>query len=294
MPPQAAIATGYDKASGTIFDSNMTALAGRRGAVRVRYRPAEGLRDHHDRRHPDLRLHRGDRVARHRHLDLRRSPQDQVRGHLTGAPDHENFPVEPDPERHQHRLHAHALGVAGVALLLAVVAIGAIAFKGFNFALDFTGGTVVEVRFDRPADVDGVRERLAAAGFEGAQVQTYRRRQRPADPPAAARRRRPAPTPTTAPHSDVLAAASTAGQRRQDHAQRVRRPAGRQGTRAQRPVRADLRGGRLPDLHLVPLRMEVRGGGHPHHPARRADRGGLLRADRARVRPHACWPACCR
>jgi preprotein translocase subunit SecD len=26
MPPQAAIATGYDKASGTIFDSNMTAM----------------------------------------------------------------------------------------------------------------------------------------------------------------------------------------------------------------------------------------------------------------------------
>jgi preprotein translocase subunit SecD len=26
MPPQAAIATGYDKASGTIFDSNMTAI----------------------------------------------------------------------------------------------------------------------------------------------------------------------------------------------------------------------------------------------------------------------------
>ena len=26
MPPKAAIANGYDKASGTIFDSNMTAL----------------------------------------------------------------------------------------------------------------------------------------------------------------------------------------------------------------------------------------------------------------------------
>jgi preprotein translocase subunit SecD len=26
MPPRAAIANGYDKASGTIFDSNMTAL----------------------------------------------------------------------------------------------------------------------------------------------------------------------------------------------------------------------------------------------------------------------------
>ncbi len=61
----------------------------------------------------------------------------------------------------------------GVALLLAVVAVGAMAGKGFNYALDFTGGTVVEVRFDKPADVDGVRERLQAAGFESAQVQTY-------------------------------------------------------------------------------------------------------------------------
>ncbi len=61
----------------------------------------------------------------------------------------------------------------GVALLLAVVAIGAIAFKGFNYALDFTGGTVVELRFDKAPDVDGVRERLTTAGFESAQVQTY-------------------------------------------------------------------------------------------------------------------------
>jgi preprotein translocase subunit SecF len=61
----------------------------------------------------------------------------------------------------------------GVALLLAVVAVGAIAFKGFNYALDFTGGTVVEVRFDKAPDVDGVRERLIAAGYTSAQVQTF-------------------------------------------------------------------------------------------------------------------------
>ncbi len=60
-----------------------------------------------------------------------------------------------------------------IALLLAVVAVGAMAFKGFNYALDFTGGTVVEVRLQRPADVDGVRERLAAAGYSSAQVQTF-------------------------------------------------------------------------------------------------------------------------
>ena len=61
----------------------------------------------------------------------------------------------------------------GVAIFLAVGAIAAIAINGFNYALDFTGGTVVELRFQQPAEVDGVRERLAAAGYGSAQVQTF-------------------------------------------------------------------------------------------------------------------------
>ncbi|MDG6347469.1 protein translocase subunit SecF [Luteimonas sp. 8-5] len=61
----------------------------------------------------------------------------------------------------------------GLSIALLVVALGAMAINGFNFALDFTGGTSVELRFDKPADVDAVRERLDAAGFPGAQVQTY-------------------------------------------------------------------------------------------------------------------------
>lgn len=60
-----------------------------------------------------------------------------------------------------------------VAALLMFVAIGAMVGKGFNFALDFTGGTVTELKFERPVDVDDVRARLAAAGYEGAQVQTF-------------------------------------------------------------------------------------------------------------------------
>lgn len=59
-----------------------------------------------------------------------------------------------------------------IALLLAVAAVVGIFAKGFNYALDFTGGTAVELRFDKPADVDGVRQRLAAAGYDSAQVQT--------------------------------------------------------------------------------------------------------------------------
>ncbi|MEO6263579.1 MAG: protein translocase subunit SecF [Luteimonas sp.] len=61
----------------------------------------------------------------------------------------------------------------GIAALIMFIGIGAMVGKGFNFALDFTGGTVTELRFAKPVDVDGVRERLARTGYEGAQVQTF-------------------------------------------------------------------------------------------------------------------------
>ena len=58
-----------------------------------------------------------------------------------------------------------------VALMLASVV--ALATKGFNYALDFTGGTVVEVEFEKPMDVEGVRQRLDAAGYDSPIVQTF-------------------------------------------------------------------------------------------------------------------------
>ena len=60
-----------------------------------------------------------------------------------------------------------------VAALLTLGAIGAIAFQGFNFALDFTGGVGIELRFAKPVDVDQVRNQVSAAGFDNAQVQTF-------------------------------------------------------------------------------------------------------------------------
>ncbi len=63
------------------------------------------------------------------------------------------------------------LSIGFIALLM-LASIATIATKGFNYALDFTGGTSVELLFQKPADVDAVRERLEAAGYPGAQVQT--------------------------------------------------------------------------------------------------------------------------
>ncbi len=60
-----------------------------------------------------------------------------------------------------------------IAAMLFTASIGLIAVKGFNYALDFTGGTVVEVRFEKPADVDAVRDHLEGAGYAGAQVQNF-------------------------------------------------------------------------------------------------------------------------
>jgi len=60
-----------------------------------------------------------------------------------------------------------------VAALIMFVGIGAMFTKGFNFALDFTGGVGVELAYQKPVDVEGVRNRLEQAGFKGAQVQAF-------------------------------------------------------------------------------------------------------------------------
>jgi preprotein translocase subunit SecF len=60
-----------------------------------------------------------------------------------------------------------------IAFLIMVVAFGAMGVKGFNYALDFTGGTVAELRFAQPADAETVRQTLTKAGFESPVVQTF-------------------------------------------------------------------------------------------------------------------------
>ncbi|WP_154659562.1 protein translocase subunit SecF [Arenimonas composti] len=60
-----------------------------------------------------------------------------------------------------------------IFFVLVLVAFVGLATKGFNYALDFTGGTVVEIAFEKPADVEGVRERLEAAGYSSPIVQTF-------------------------------------------------------------------------------------------------------------------------
>ena len=68
------------------------------------------------------------------------------------------------------RLRGFSLGLAAVLFL---VAVAALTVQGFNYALDFTGGSVVEIEFEKPADVEAVRKRLTDAGYSSPIVQTF-------------------------------------------------------------------------------------------------------------------------
>jgi len=78
------------------------------------------------------------------------------------------FPHNPNVDFMRLRWVSVALSV-----LMLVVAAGAMVAKGFNFALDFTGGVGVELRYATAPDVDEVRDALANAGFDDAVVQTF-------------------------------------------------------------------------------------------------------------------------
>ncbi len=60
-----------------------------------------------------------------------------------------------------------------VSTVLILIGIGSLAVQGLNLGLDFTGGTLVEVGFDQPAELQEVRSRLAGAGFDDARVQYF-------------------------------------------------------------------------------------------------------------------------
>lgn len=45
--------------------------------------------------------------------------------------------------------------------------------RGLNFGIDFTGGVLLEVGYEGPADLADIRSRLGASGFGDAQVQNF-------------------------------------------------------------------------------------------------------------------------
>ncbi|MGH8191039.1 MAG: protein translocase subunit SecF [Rhodanobacteraceae bacterium] len=75
-----------------------------------------------------------------------------------------------------HDLNINFLGMRKVSIvisaILILVSIWAIAVRGLNYGLDFTGGILIQVNYEQPIDVGEVRGALEKAGFEHAVVQS--------------------------------------------------------------------------------------------------------------------------
>jgi len=60
-----------------------------------------------------------------------------------------------------------------LSLILVVISIGSLTVNWLNWGLDFTGGTLIEVGFEQPANLVEVRSTLEAAEFPDAVVQHF-------------------------------------------------------------------------------------------------------------------------
>ncbi|MGO1070709.1 protein translocase subunit SecF [Lysobacter sp. CA199] len=76
-----------------------------------------------------------------------------------------------------HETRINFLGVKhvtlSVAVLMLLASIAIIAIKGYDLALEFTGGVATEVRPNAGVTIDKIRERAAEQGLQSLQVQTF-------------------------------------------------------------------------------------------------------------------------
>jgi preprotein translocase subunit SecF len=67
----------------------------------------------------------------------------------------------------------HVLVLNVISISLFVIAVAAIAIRGLNFSIEFTGGTVMEVSYPKAADLERIRGTVTAMGYADAQVQNF-------------------------------------------------------------------------------------------------------------------------
>ncbi len=67
----------------------------------------------------------------------------------------------------------HALVFNVISLVTFLLAVFFLPHKGLHFSVEFTGGTVIEVSYQHPADIDRIRATLDKAGYTDTQVQNF-------------------------------------------------------------------------------------------------------------------------
>ncbi|MBM4442077.1 MAG: protein translocase subunit SecF [Candidatus Rokubacteria bacterium] len=60
-----------------------------------------------------------------------------------------------------------------VSLALVLIGLGSLAIRGLHYDIDFTGGALVQVRFEQPPDVRAIRAALAKVGLGDSVIQEF-------------------------------------------------------------------------------------------------------------------------
>lgn len=60
-----------------------------------------------------------------------------------------------------------------ITVVISLIGIGSLFMKGLNFGLDFTGGTLIELSYEKPANLERIKEELGQAGYRDAVVQSF-------------------------------------------------------------------------------------------------------------------------
>ena len=67
----------------------------------------------------------------------------------------------------------HALIFNVISALTFVAAVFFLLYKGLHLSIEFTGGTVIEVTYTKPADLEGIRKTIEGLGYADTQVQSF-------------------------------------------------------------------------------------------------------------------------
>lgn len=67
----------------------------------------------------------------------------------------------------------HALVLNAISIITFLAAVFFLATRGLHLSIEFTGGTVIETRYEQPANIDKVRHSVESLGFGEVQVQSF-------------------------------------------------------------------------------------------------------------------------
>ena len=58
-----------------------------------------------------------------------------------------------------------------LSAIIIAAGIACMCIRGFNFGIDFTGGTIIDLKFEKPVTIAEVRSGLAKYNLEGSTIQ---------------------------------------------------------------------------------------------------------------------------